>query len=198
VAIQSRSHGQEVFIYYRDVRDAEHAVHNLRVQGNHQLDPPRVSLNVLCVSVEQYCRATQDTPEQVRPIDLGRTFVTGHDGQVLIQASIQDMNNAGPKGLSSPRLRAWIQDRVKEVTESFGDIKAIQLVPGEFHPLCNSSKAADLLLTANNINNPNIAMFHIEFFDPTRADTIIDFFYRFRDGWEWRVSTHVQKLNWAG
>lgn len=58
--------------------------------------------------------------------------MTGYDGQVLIQASIQDMKNAGPKGLSSPRLRAWIYDTVKEVTESFGDIRAIQVVPGEF------------------------------------------------------------------
>jgi len=133
VAIQSRSHGKEVFIYYRDVRDAELAVHNLRVQGNYQLDPPRVSLNALCISVEQYCRATQDTPKQVRPIDLGRTFVSGYDGQVLIQASIEDMN-AGPKGLSSPRLRAWIRDRAKEFAESFGDLRAIQVVPGKTEP----------------------------------------------------------------
>lgn len=130
MAIQSRSYGKEVFIFYRDVRDAEHAVHNLRVQGNHQLDPPRVSLNALCISVEQYCRATQETPEPMRPIDLGRTFVTGYDGQVLIQASIEDMN-AGPKGLASPRLQAWIQDTVREFTVSFGDIKAIQAIPSE-------------------------------------------------------------------
>jgi len=132
VAIYSRSHGKEVFIYYRDVRDAEHAVHNIRVQGNYQLDPPRVSVNALCVSVEQYCRATQDTPEQIRPVILGRTFVTGYDGQVLIQASIEDMD-AGSKGLASLRLQAWIHDKVKEIAASFGDIKAMQAVPGKEH-----------------------------------------------------------------
>lgn len=44
----------------------------------------------------------------------------------------------------------------------------------------------DLVLTGNG--NPDIVMFHIEFFEPIRADQIVDFFFRFENGWNWRVS----------
>ena len=121
--------GNEVFIYYRDVRDAEFVVDELRVRGNYHLSPPRLALNVHCCSIEQYCHGSRDQPQPLRPIDLGKTFVTGFDGQLLIQAQLVGKSRDA-RGLPHPGWVAWAHQKVREFISSFSDIKVMNLSPG--------------------------------------------------------------------
>ena len=122
--------GNEVFIYYRDVRDAEFVVDELRVRGNYQLNPPRLTLNVHCCSIEQYCHGSRDQPQPLRPIDLGKTFVTGFDGQLLIQAQLVGKSRDA-RGLPHPGWVAWAHQKIREFISSFSDIKVMNLSPGK-------------------------------------------------------------------
>lgn len=128
VSIQSGRNANEVYMYFRDMRDADFVVHELRIRGNYQLDPPRVTLNVLCIAAEQYCHASRDNNHAVMPIELGRTFATGFDGQLLIQAQIEP--NVSNNGSPSSRLGSWVYTKVRQFVHSFSDIKVMQPVSG--------------------------------------------------------------------
>jgi hypothetical protein len=132
VSIQSRNNGHEVFIYFRDVRDAEYVVNELRKQGNTHLNPPMVELHASCISVEQYCYASRDSTHPLRPQDLGTSFATGFDGQIIIHAHL----DAELDDNAAESNAAWIQRHVMDFVTSFGDVKVVKAIPGMLNTLC--------------------------------------------------------------
>lgn len=155
-----------MFIHFLDVRDALKARDFVRQGGSFPPHSTASRATAFCVTAVQFCVCTLSTSTPLTLASLPNTFLHGYDGQVAIQVST--FADSGQEGDSpSTHLQTYIARHVRDFAQSFGDVKAFELV--------------------DNIHDTPTMVFHIEFFEHGKADAVVDFCKLFPNGWPFRV-----------
>lgn len=156
----------QIFLYYRDIREAQEVRDGLNELGNAPNNRyGRLRTVAKCISMRQLCQSLSHVEPRPEPKDFPTTFVYGYDGQIVIQAT--------PISEDDRTDSAWygrLYVAVREFLRGFGPFKVMLKINNQYDA------------------RTRYAMWHVEFYDHTMADGFNDFLKEYPHGYKYQVS----------
>lgn len=168
MAIYANEDGDEVYMYFKDVRDSVNAMRYIKNKAHYHLQLEPSPIEVVCIAAQQFVQNSLHLQAPFNMDFLPKTFRHGFDGQVLVKASfVADQKILSDWG-QGDWMEPYVTRRAMEFIRNFGDIKVIVPV-GDHH------------------SQPTL-IFHVEMYHNQNADRMVSYTEVFAQGWLHEVS----------